>query len=86
MNGLTAPISVVHARRLLLYSVKHHGTALIAVASLQSVNSSSLHRQPPASHASLISLRFSAYGQADAEGCTGACPAEPKMRALFHPG
>ncbi len=47
VNGLTAPASCVHARRLLLYSVKHHGTALIAVASLQLVSSSSLHCKNP---------------------------------------
>ena len=46
MNGLTAPRSAVQARRLLLYSVKHHGTELIAVPALQSVNSSSLREHP----------------------------------------
>lgn len=58
VNGLTAPASCVHARRLLLYSVKHHGTALIAVASLQLVNSSSLHSHRPHQHASLTPLKL----------------------------
>ncbi len=59
VKGLTAPASCVHARRLLLYSVKHHGTALIAVASLQLVRSSSLHKQHPHEHASLTLLTCS---------------------------